>query len=128
MTQITQHFSIAEMACKCCGKCFMNPAFMEKLEHYRLDLDMGLTVTSGYRCEAHNAAVGGKSGSQHLDGHAVDLGWKFLDGFLRYKMLKTAFEHEFTGIGISDNFLHLDDRLRGIAMWTYPQRTKSPGS
>lgn len=80
---------------------------------------MPLTITSGYRCEEHNKAVNGTPGSHHMEGRAADIGWKFLDGFMRYKMLKTAFEHEFTGIGIGKNFLHLDDRSRSITMWVY---------
>ncbi len=92
---------------------------MTKLEHYRLDVDMPLHINSGYRCIEHNKAVGGKSGSQHVDGHAADIAWGDFTGATKYFMLKTAFEHEFTGIGISDDFIHLDDRLRGTAIWTY---------
>lgn len=32
-----------------------------------------LTVTSGYRCSAHNKAVGGATDSAHMYGRAVDI-------------------------------------------------------
>jgi len=119
MTLLVPHFSVEEMACKCCGRCQMDVDFMEMLEHYRLDLDMPLRITSGYRCEEHNAKVGGKSGSQHLIGHAADIDWRDFDAARRHHMVKTAMEHGFNGIGIAKDFLHLDDRLRSEALWTY---------
>ena len=33
----------------------------------------GLTVTSGYRCPAHNLAIGGSPGSPHMAGLALDI-------------------------------------------------------
>lgn len=42
------------------------------LEQVRMRLGVPIIVSSGYRCAALNAAVGGVPGSQHLTGQAVD--------------------------------------------------------
>lgn len=44
----------------------------EMLERIRSVLGVPLTVTSGYRCEALNRAVGGVPDSDHMHGHAAD--------------------------------------------------------
>lgn len=36
-------------------------------------LGVAITVTSGFRCKKLNAAIGGVSNSQHMDGEAADL-------------------------------------------------------
>ena len=42
------------------------------LEHVRLILGVPVLVTSGYRCPALNALVGGQANSQHQQGEAAD--------------------------------------------------------
>jgi hypothetical protein len=44
----------------------------ERLEEVRALLKSPITITSGYRCPALNASVGGSVGSQHVLGLAVD--------------------------------------------------------
>ena len=43
-----------------------------------------ITVTSGYRCEKLNKAVGGVNGSAHLRGDAADLRAADMPGFKRF--------------------------------------------
>lgn len=46
----------------------------EAVEMIRAELgDKSLTVTSGYRSEAYNSAVGGAKRSQHVQGRAADI-------------------------------------------------------
>lgn len=45
----------------------------ELLERVRTELDVPVTVTSGYRCQALNMAVGGVTSSDHTQGHAADI-------------------------------------------------------
>lgn len=118
MTQLTEHFSVSEMKCRCCGRCEMQPEFMAKLEHYRLDCDIPLPISSGFRCDTHNAKVGGTQNSWHLKGRAADIVWTHLTGRQKYILLQVAMQHGFRGIGISEDFLHLDNR-DNYAMWTY---------
>ena len=43
------------------------------LEPLRVAMGMPIRITSGYRCEALNKAVGGVYNSQHLKGQAADI-------------------------------------------------------
>lgn len=45
----------------------------EMLERIRSTINVPLTVTSGYRCDALNRAVGGVPDSDHTRGHAADI-------------------------------------------------------
>lgn len=45
----------------------------EMLERIRTTLNCPVVVTSGYRCERLNLAVGGSSTSDHPRGHAADI-------------------------------------------------------
>lgn len=45
----------------------------EMLERIRTTLGVPVTVTSGYRCNALNRAVGGVTSSDHTQGHAADI-------------------------------------------------------
>ena len=45
----------------------------ELLERVRTELAAPVTVTSGYRCQRLNMAVGGVTSSDHTQGHAADI-------------------------------------------------------
>jgi hypothetical protein len=45
---------------------------LEMMERIRFHIDAPITITSGYRCEALNRAVGSKPGSDHTLAYAVD--------------------------------------------------------
>lgn len=71
-----KHFTRSEYACKC-GKCGGFPVEpKEKLvrAENKVRDHFGVPVhnSSGVRCAAHNAKVGGVSNSRHLSGKAVD--------------------------------------------------------
>lgn len=76
--QYTAHFARNEFICDCQDACNgfpaeMDPAFMGKLEALRQALNRPVVVTSGLRCAARNAEVGGIADSWHLTGHAADI-------------------------------------------------------
>lgn len=101
---LTRHFSKEEMACPCCGLCEMNPKFMNELEDYRQMVGYPITVISGMRCEAHNAAIPyAAKKSWHLVGKAADLKWT-KDKFMMLRIALACFD----GVGISQDFLHVD--------------------
>ena len=74
-----RYYEMKEFACKCCGQ--LKPSAEQNLQalvDHVLDparerLGMPITVNSGYRCPAHNKAVGGVKNSQHLKGEAADI-------------------------------------------------------
>ncbi len=69
-------FKRREFACPCprCGGFPTEPA--EKLvraaQALRDQVGRPMPVSSGVRCQAHNAEVGGVANSRHLTGHAMD--------------------------------------------------------
>lgn len=76
---------------------------LERLEHV---LGHELTFSSGYRCQACNAAAGGVKNSAHMRGLAVDiLASSSAD---RYHLIYCAVTQGFARIGIGRNFVHLD--------------------
>ena len=71
-----RHFSRKEFACKC-GNCGGFPAEPEErlvrtADRLRTYFDAPVLVSSGVRCQTHNANVGGVAGSRHLTGKAMD--------------------------------------------------------
>lgn len=70
-----KHFRKTEFACPCCGRNEMDPAFLEKLDRARDWAGVPFRITSAFRCPAHNAKVGGRPDSNHMDGQAVDIAW-----------------------------------------------------
>ena len=76
MAQLSQYFKRSEFACKCgCGFDTVDSILLETLEAVRLHFKVPVTITSGCRCLAHNAAVGGAKASQHTLGRASDYFW-----------------------------------------------------
>lgn len=70
------YFTRGEFACRC-GKCGGFPAEPDQIlillaERTRRHFGKPVLVSSGVRCAAHNAAVGGVSNSRHLLGKAMD--------------------------------------------------------
>ena len=55
-----------------CGKPML-PIENDTVEQLRAHFGKAVTITSGYRTAAHNAAVGGAKSSQHLLGRAADI-------------------------------------------------------
>lgn len=113
MDKLTANFKASELACKC-GKCGstgreMDAGFMVKLQTLRDLYERPIHISSGYRCSAHNLAVGGAANSYHLKGRAVDI--LIPKGESRYDLCKYLFQLQyFRGIGFYDGWVHIDDR------------------
>jgi zinc D-Ala-D-Ala carboxypeptidase len=73
--RISEHFQLVEFACPHCRWPRANRKLVRNLEKLRTAryVQSGLPVVSGYRCPAHNAAIKGAKGSQHLQGRAADI-------------------------------------------------------
>jgi uncharacterized protein YcbK (DUF882 family) len=68
-------------------------------------------VNSGYRCPAHNRAVGGSENSYHVKGMAVDIRSKVAE-LACYVRLIPAFK----GVGLYRNRIHVDIRKK-VTYW-----------
>lgn len=89
----------------------MDERFMDRLLWLRRQWAKPMIINSAFRTPEHNAAIGGKSGSYHLKGRAVDVG--MLDASERWEFLRLVYECRcFRGVGVYDSFVHLDDRDR----------------
>lgn len=75
-TQLTEHFNVSEFKCKCGGNhdTKLDEALVQKLEQLHKALNCSkIIVNSGYRCCAHDKAVGGNGSGQHTKGNAADI-------------------------------------------------------
>ena len=104
--QLSKNFHLREFECKC-GKCphtLVDTEHIKKLQELR-DTIGPVNITSAYRCEAHNASVGGSSNSQHKLGTATDIQSKTLTP------AEVASHCEvFAGLGRYNTFTHIDSR------------------
>lgn len=116
------HYTVEELACRCCEAQGMNGPFMLRAVALRDALGFALPVNSGYRCLIHNNEVGG--GPAHPLGVALDFGVCGADATL---VIRTALSMNFRGVGIrqhgppASRLVHVDDwqeRKRQL-IWTY---------
>lgn len=110
MDRISEHFTIEEHFCQCrkCEEQRIDPRLYPALERLRSKVGRSLPITSGFRCEAHNRAIGGKRFSQHVHGTAVDIAVPNKHQALR--IARAAVEFGFGGVGLYETFVHLDLR------------------
>ncbi len=104
--QLARHFHLREWECGCgaCSWVLVSPLHVERLQELREQLGP-IRITSGYRCQAHNAAVGGASGSQHLVGTATDI----VAAGMTAGEVAAQCEH-FDGLGRYVDFTHINSR------------------
>lgn len=70
---LSEHFSVAELSCRHCGRIYITPTLLEMLEQLRKMVGVPITPNSGYRCPTHNRNIGGSTRSKHCLGMAVDI-------------------------------------------------------
>lgn len=103
------HFTKKELACKCCGQPgAIAQELIEALETLRDMAGCPLVITSGYRCPAHNCAVGGAKDSQHVKGTAADVkstGKTPLELFALAAQIPAI-----KGLGLYASWVHIDVR------------------
>lgn len=116
--QISEHFNISEFRCKC-GKAHntkLEPKLVKKLEELYSKLNCSkIIVTSGYRCQNHDKAVGGSGYGQHVLGTASDIiCYDTIGNIISTKIVScVAQDLGFMGIGNIDSSyqaIHVDVR------------------
>lgn len=122
--QLTEHFNISEFHCKganCgCKETLHDPALSAYLQQIREHFGKPLKITSGYRCNSHNSAVGGASGSRHTKGQAADF---TISGIAPLEIARYAELIGIKGIGLYDSFVHIDTRTTK-SFWYGQQQEK----
>lgn len=131
---VWRDFTPNEMRCKGSGALRVNKAFMDKLQILRDDYGLPITIVSGYRSPAYNAAVSANLSmtGAHTRGRAVDI---YVSSHARDvpQLLSLAKKHGMSRCGLqlsTGRFrLHLDDMTRAdgfparddgeLFCWTY---------
>lgn len=119
MTELKYKYKLSDFACKCCGKNLFNLSTFAKLQDAFLSLSWTPPVNSGYRCPAHNLAVG-STAPEHPAGRAVDFG--VTEGPRRMFMVSQLLAYGFRRIGIASDFIHVDDYDGPESLWLYPPK------
>ena len=118
--KLSEHFRVREFKCKDgSDKILVNEELPKVLEELRQKVGSdAVIITSGYRTQQHNAAVGGAKASQHLKGNAADIQCKKGGAIIPAKEICCALEDmgHAGGVGyISGTAVHVD--VRGSKSW-----------
>ena len=108
--KLTRNFKSTEFDCKgkgCCSKTPLDIELIGYVQVIRNYFNKPTTVNSGYRCQKHNKSVGGAKNSRHTQGMAADL---VVKGIKPKEVAKFAETIGIKGIGLYDNFVHIDTR------------------
>jgi len=117
-----------DFKCRCCVPNLIDPRVPHLHREIEKDVGEELNVSSGYRCEKHNKAVGGSDTSSHMKGLAWDIectrsAWDIecTRSRLRFRIIQSAIKHGITRIGIEKDYIHLDiDRQKAPrVIWLY---------
>lgn len=122
----TKNFKTSEFKCKCCGKLPDTKEIadhIQRLQKIRDYCNKPMRVNSGYRCEKHNAAVGGVKGSQHMQGIASDIAipaeimsagaarkLEWMQNMRKKWHALCRADGLGGGVGFYDTFMHIDSR------------------
>lgn len=118
---LSPNFRIEELACSCGCKGEQAPEIRAKLTRLCVDVleplrslcGSPVRITSGYRCAAHNAKVGGEPASKHMRGEAADTQ---IDGLKPSQVAVFARTIKgLGGLGVYARWVHVDvrDRVAG---------------
>jgi len=112
---VAHFFQRYEIVCRCgCGLSSMYPLQLVNLDNLRRSINHPLLVTSGCRCQRHNAIVGGEINSMHLPDfhgmtHATDI---VVPEYVMFQTMEDEMEEiwSFGGIGkyLKNGFIHWD--------------------
>lgn len=113
----SRYFQRVEFACSCgCGFDTVDSETLAVLEDVRAHFEAPVVVTSGCRCSAYNARIGGAEHSQHKLGRAADIQVKDVTPTRVQDYLINRYPGRY-GIGRYDTFTHVDTRTGGPARW-----------
>ena len=117
---IMLYFRPKEFECHCgCKGRGIKLRFVSLLDKARGIAGIPFKITSGWRCDAHNKAVGSLPTSSHPKGLAVDIACYCTHD--RYRIIDALRKVGITRIGIGPDFLHadIDPEKTQQVMWDY---------
>ena len=105
--------SVKEMKCSCarntCHFFIANENLLTRFGLFRTIWSHPIKINSGFRCQAHNLAIGGVSNSKHTLGQALDLSTRSMSKKEKADFIKLATTH-FTFTKVYETFIHIDVR------------------
>lgn len=123
--KLAANFKSTEFDCKgrgCCYETIITPLLVVYLQRIRNHFDAPVIINSGYRCNKHNKAVGGASGSKHRTGAAADIKVK---GVSPRRVAQYAETIGIRGIGLYDTFVHIDTRTKKFYWYSHKQERRN---
>lgn len=121
-TKLSANFSIREFDCKganCCAQTPIDEQLVEYLQKIRDRFGKPVYISSGYRCEKHNAKVAGAAPkSKHIDGMAADI---VVEGVDPLAVAQFAEMLGVKGIGHYNDFVHIDTRKTKSFWYSHDQ-------
>lgn len=104
--KLSKNFRAGEFACKCgrCERILIDEVLVEYLQQIRDHFGKEVVITSGYRCQVHNARVGGASASKHMEGMAADIQ---VQDVASGAVARFAQQLGVKQIGLYDGFVHV---------------------
>lgn len=119
MGDLSAHFSTHEFVCRDGTYHAIDPALIAMLEEIRAHFRAPISITSGYRSPAWNAAVGGARRSYHVTGQAADFTVQGVRPADVYAWCDLRFPT--AGVGLYRSWVHIDSRGRR-ARWGAPAK------
>ena len=113
-----KNFDSSEFNCQVTGTNNMEMEFLEKFDQLRGACGFPFEVTSCYRHPTlHPIEIKKDVPGTHAQGIAADI--KITNAAHRYSIVSNALNLGFTGIGIDDDFVHVDTRGTTPVIWLY---------
>ncbi len=109
-TYVSKNFSVSEFSCKDGSDVvYIDSKLIEILQKIRDHFKSPVTINSAYRTPSYNAKVGGVANSHHTKGTAADI---VVKGVLPKEVafFAESIMKNFGGIGLYNNFVHIDTR------------------
>lgn len=123
--KLSNNFNSTEFDCHgsgCCSTTEIDPKLVEYLQKIRDHFNAPVTINSAYRCEKHNAKIGGASKSKHKYGQAADI---VVKGVAPAEVAKYAESIGIKGIGLYSSFVHIDTRTTKSFWYGHEQAYRS---
>jgi len=115
--KLSANFNSNEFDCQCnypdCTFTLVSIEHLNMLQKMRSEVGFTINISSGFRCQRHNADIGGADRSQHVRGTATDIQVPHV----KASAVADVFEDVADGLGRYKTFTHVDSR-------GYPARWK----
>lgn len=126
--KITENFKAKEFKCNHCNELLIDKDLVDQLELFRSEIgNKPIVITSGYRCQTHNRAVGGSSQSYHLRGRAVDFvllsQFKAVEIFMLATKIFNRVGLYQSGVNPNSAYMHVDNGPKGTYWTSFPVKT-----